>query len=119
MKKFMIKVNGVSYEVEVEEVGGGSAVAQNMPAEKKMPTASANKSVAAAGSNTVIAPMPGTILKLIAEPGKTVKAGEVLLILEAMKMENEIVSPKDGTVGSVNVEKGQSVNVGDVMVVID
>ena len=70
----------------------------------------------AAGSVAVNAPMPGTILDVKANPGAAVKAGDVLVILEAMKMENEIVAPQDGTVAAVNVKKGDSVNSGDVLV---
>ena len=70
----------------------------------------------AAGAVTVKAPMPGNILDVKVAAGASVKAGDVLVILEAMKMENEIVAPQDGTVASVNVNKGDTVNSGDVLV---
>ena len=70
----------------------------------------------ATGAVTVKAPMPGNILDVKVAAGASVKAGDVLVILEAMKMENEIVAPQDGTVASVNVNKGDTVNSGDVLV---
>ena len=68
------------------------------------------------GAVTVKAPMPGNILDVKVAAGASVKAGDVLVILEAMKMENEIVAPQDGTVASINVNKGDTVNSGDVLV---
>ncbi len=129
MKKYLIKVNGNQYEVEVEEVKTESAVSQpvssvSSPAPapvKAAPTAPAAQKVDTAvpqGASTITAPMPGTILKVNVNVGDAVKKGQVLLILEAMKMENEITAPSDGKVASVNVAKGTSVNVGDVMVSI-
>jgi len=123
MKKFMIKVNGNQYEVEVEEVKDGSV---SVPIESTKSAAQvsapAPKSVLAkntsvpAGALTVTAPMPGTILKMNVSTGDAVKKGQVLLILEAMKMENEITAPADGKIASVNVAKGSAVNVGDVLI---
>lgn len=127
MKKFLIKVNGNQYEVEVEEVLDTGSAQKSVPAEKPAapaapaaPKPEAPKAAAAtpAGAVNITAPMPGTILKVNVSAGDAVKKGQVLLILEAMKMENEIVSPKDGTVASVNVAKGQAVSVGDVLVSI-
>ncbi|MBU3818862.1 MAG: biotin/lipoyl-binding protein, partial [Candidatus Faecalibacterium intestinavium] len=71
---------------------------------------------AAQGAVSVKAPMPGNILDVKVKPGDSVKAGDTLVILEAMKMENEIVAPQDGTVASINVNKGDTVNSGDVLV---
>jgi len=133
MKKFLIKVNGNQYEVEVDEVRDGSVPAYT-PA-VSAPIASAPVSAPAAapapapapaaekkpvtggsvGSVKVNAPMPGTILKVVAGVGDSVKRGDVLVILEAMKMENEIVAPSEGVVASVNVTKGTSVNAGDLL----
>ncbi len=131
MKKYMIKVNGNQYEVEVEEVKVESAapsvapvkaasVAAPAAAPAATPAAAAPKKDTAVpqGATTVNAPMPGTILKVNVNAGDTVKKGQVLLILEAMKMENEITAPQDGTVASVNVGKGTAVSAGDVMVSI-
>ncbi len=131
MKKFLIKVNGNQYEVEVEEVRDGSVAAEpatySAPAPKAAPAAAAPAPAPApaaaprkdnavpAGAAKVTAPMPGTILGVKVNSGDTVKKGQVLLILEAMKMENEIVAPNDGTIASINVAKGTSVNAGDVL----
>lgn len=129
MKKFLIKVNGSQYEVEVDEIREDGSVVQPtveykapaaVPAAPAAPApkpAAAKKDTAVpAGAQTITAPMPGTILNVNVNVGDTVKKGQVLLILEAMKMENEIVAPADGKVASVNVAKGASVNAGDVLV---
>ena len=112
MRKFNITVNGVAYEVEVEEVGEGAAAAPQKtaaPAPKAAPVAQGTK---------VSAPMPGTILEVKVKQGQQVKQGDLLVILEAMKMENEILAPQDGTVAQINVGKGASVNSGDVLAVL-
>lgn len=124
MRKFTVTVNGKSYDVEVEEMGRENAApvaaAPRMEAAKPAETpksAPAGGSVPA-GAETVNAPMPGTILDIKVANGDAVKEGQVLLILEAMKMENEVVSPCDGTVASIQVAKGASVESGDVLVAI-
>ena len=123
MKYYNITVNGVAYSVSVEETAAGAApVAAAAPAAPKAPAAPAAAPKApaapagAAGAVTVKAPMPGNILDVKVAAGASVKAGDVLVILEAMKMENEIVAPQDGTVASINVNKGDTVNSGDVLV---
>ena len=128
MKKFNITVNGQAYEVEVEEVGGAvsavpapkAAAPVAAPAPKAAPAPAAAPKAAAvpAGAATVSAPMPGKIMSVAVKPGDAVKRGQVLLILEAMKMQNEIMAPGDGKVADVRVAAGQSVNTGDVMVVL-
>ena len=121
MKYYNITVNGVAYSVSVEETAAGAAPVAAAPAAPKAPAApaAAPKAAApagAAGAVSVKAPMPGNILGVKVAAGASVKAGDVLVILEAMKMENEIVAPQDGTVASVNVHKGDTVNSGDVLV---
>lgn len=121
MKYYNITVNGVAYSVSVEETAAGAAPVAAAPAAPKAPAApvAAPKAAApagAAGAVSVKAPMPGNILDVKVAAGASVKAGDVLVILEAMKMENEIVAPQDGTVASVNVHKGDTVNSGDVLV---
>ena len=105
MKNLTVTVNGVAYNVTVEENTNGAApVAAAPPA-----------APAAAGSVPVNAPMPGTILDIKVKAGAAVKAGDVVMILEAMKMENEISAPQDGTIASIDVRKGDTVNSGDVL----
>lgn len=109
MKNYTITVNGNVYDVCVEE-GAGAAVASAPAAAPK-----AAAPAGAQGAVKVSAPMPGKILKVVAAAGASVKKGDVLVVLEAMKMENDIVAPQDGTVVSVNVSVGQSVEPGEVL----
>jgi len=125
MKKYNIKVNGVSYEVEVEEVGSTQSPAVSLqtaasvapiPAQASSSTPVAQPSNSSTGANSVTSPMPGTIVKINVKTGDFVKKGDVLLVLEAMKMENDITAPSDCTIASVNVNQGASVSTGDVLV---
>ena len=116
MKNLKITVNGVVYDVQVEEADGSSAaVSSPAPASKASPAAAPKKSVAAAGGDPVNSPMPGTIVNVPVSAGQSVKKGDVLVVLEAMKMENEI---KDATVVSVAVTKGESVDTGSLLVTL-
>lgn len=122
MKRFNVTVNGVSYDVVVEEVDGASAAPVApapiaAPVAKQAPVAAAPATPA--GSVVAKAPMPGTIMKVNVTVGQTVKKGDVLCVLEAMKMENDISAPADGTVASVNVQKGASVKTDDVLVTLN
>ena len=136
MKKFNVTVNGKSYEVVVEEVGGAAvsapvAVAAPAPVAKAAPapvaaapapapvaTPAAPAAPVAAGAGTITAPMSGTIFKSLVKVGDTVKNGQAVIVLEAMKMENEIFAPCDGTVKEVKFAEGAAVSPGDVLVVI-
>ena len=104
MKKYRINVNGSLYEVEIEEIAAPATMSAPTPAPAAAPAAAAP-----AGGAQVKAPMPGTILDVKVQNGQAVKKGDVLVVLEAMKMENEIMAPCDGTVVSVSVRKGDSV----------
>ncbi|MBE8955083.1 MAG: biotin/lipoyl-binding protein [Quinella sp. 2Q5] len=126
-KKFNVTVNGTTYEVEVEEVkaAGSAPKAAPAPAPKAAPApapkaapAAAPKVAAGAGEHSIDAPMPGKVVKLVAAEGQAVKAGDVLLILEAMKMQNEITADADGTVKKFNVAAGQSVKAHESMVIL-
>ncbi len=115
MRKYNVNVNGTAYEVTVEEIQGGAAA----PAPVAAPAPAPAPAPAAAGSGEpVSAPMPGTLLDVKVSVGQAVKSGDVLMILEAMKMENEIMAPKDGTVTSVSATKGASIQSGDVLCTI-
>ena len=111
MKKYRVTVNGTVYEIELEELTGA---APSAPAAPAAPAAAA----APAGGEQVTSPMPGTILAVNVAVGDTVKRGQVLMILEAMKMENEIMCPCDGIIASVNTSKGSSVESGTLLCVI-
>ena len=115
MKNYTITVNGTVYEVSVEEGGAGSAPVR-AAAPKAAPAAAAPKAAAgAAGSVEVTASVPGKVFKIEANTGATVKAGDPIVILEAMKMEIPVVAPEDGTVASINVAVGDAVESGDVL----
>ena len=125
MKNYRITVNGTSYDVSVEELSGGAAplaapvaaapVAAPAPAAPAAPAPAAG----GAGSVKVSSPMPGKILAVKANVGDSVKKGQVILILEAMKMENEVVAPEDGTIASIDVKVGASVESGDTLATLN
>ena len=130
MRKFNITVNGNLYEVDVEEIVNGAPVAapvvsapaapaaapapQAAPAPKAAPVASGSE-----GSVKIEAPMPGTVLKVNVKVGDKVSAGDAVVVLEAMKMENEIADPSDGGVASVNVSQGASVDTGALLITLN
>ena len=127
MKKYNVTVNGTAYEVTLEAVDASEVktppAPAAAPAAAHAPTPAATPAAAPAapvsgGKETVSSPMPGNILAVNVANGAAVKKGDVLMILEAMKMENEIMSPCDGTILSVNVTKGASVETGAVLCVI-
>lgn len=134
MKKFKVTVNGKAYEVEVEEMGGAPAAAPApqaaaapaqaapaAPAPAPAPAATPAPAVGGPipeGAITVKAPMPGRISALKAEAGKAVKRGDIILVLEAMKMQNDITATADGTLHEIRVNPGDNVKTGDVLAVI-
>lgn len=121
MKNYRITVNGVAYDVAVEEMGEGAAASAPAPAVAPKPAApkAAPAAATGAGAIKINSPMPGNILSVKASAGQAVKKGDVLMILEAMKMENEICAPQDGTIASVQAAAGDSVESGDVLVTMD
>lgn len=117
MRKFSVNVNGNNYIVEIEELDGGAEVTAPVTTAPKT-TKAAPKTAAPAGATAVKAPFPGTVVKVNVTAGQAVKKGDVVAIIEAMKMENEISAPVDGTIASVNVQKGASVATDDLIVSI-
>ncbi|HOP73800.1 MAG TPA: biotin/lipoyl-binding protein [Bacillota bacterium] len=128
MQNFKVTVNGRVYEVTVEEGSGATAPAAVAPAAPAAPVADAAPAAAPAapkpvgtveaGDVVVNAPLAGVILYVKVKPGESVKYGQVLLTLEALKMENEIVAPQDGVVKEILVDTGTNVNVGDALVTL-
>ena len=129
MSKYRITLEGKTYEMDVELIGEGGAVqpvakaaapasapasATSVAAPVSAP-APAKQASAEVSSGSVVAPMPGTVIKIVKNVGDEVKAGELVLILEAMKMENEISAPVSGTVSAINCTAGGTVNGGDVL----
>jgi len=137
VKKYIIKVNGVSYNVEVEEAGPAAAMPAAMaapapvaikasvpaPAPVSAPApapapAQTQASAPVAGATVVSAPMPGTIIKILVGAGEAISKSQPLVLLEAMKMENEIVSPVDGKILAIHTSQGASVSTGDLLLSI-
>ena len=131
MKMFRVVVNGNEYKVEIEELADGQATPapaspkptpvaapKAAPAAKPAAAPKAAQQAAPGAGGAITAPMPGTILSVSAAVGDKVEQGQVLLVLEAMKMENEIMAPSAGTVEQVNATQGESVNAGDTLIVI-
>lgn len=130
MKTYNITVNGVSYVVSVEEIANGAPVAASAPvapapasvptpAPTPAPAPATPKATGAAGAVAVKAPMPGNIMKINVKSGAAVKKGDVLMVLEAMKMENDICAPQDGVVASVEVAQGATVETDAVLVTLN
>ena len=128
MKNYRVTVNGVAYDVVVEELNGSAApapvaaapVAAPVAAPKAAPApAAAPKASGNAGATAVKAPMPGTLIKVNVKVGDAVKKGDVLCVLEAMKMENDIMAPADGVVASVEAAQGASVATDAVLVTLN
>jgi len=146
MKKFKFKIEGNPYEVAVEEKGANLAEVsvngktftveiegapkvqvapkpvarpQVVSTPKPQPTTAPVAPKTAASANSVTAPIPGTIFKIVVSAGQTVKKGDVLLVMEAMKMENNILATKDGTVKTIHVQLGQAVQNGDALVDVE
>jgi biotin carboxyl carrier protein len=129
MKQYNITVNGKTYQVQVEEANSAnpapaapvapSPQAAPAPAPQATPAPAAKPAPSATGAGEIVAaPMPGTIWEVKVTEGQSVKAGDILLILEAMKMENEIVAPVDGKITSIHATKGASVSSGDPLVTL-
>ena len=128
MKNYRVTVNGVAYDVVVEELNGSVAApvpvaapaAAPVAAPKAAPApAAAPKASGNAGATAVKAPMPGNLIKVNVKVGDAVKKGDVLCVLEAMKMENDIMAPADGVVASVEVAQGASVATDAVLVTLN
>ncbi|AJQ27039.1 biotin/lipoyl-containing protein [Pelosinus fermentans] len=125
MKRFQITFKGQVYELDVEEISSSTpTIKKSAPAPVPnvapvtVPTPKAAQPTAQAGGQTVLAPMPGKILAVNIKAGDAVKRGDVIFILEAMKMQNEIMANQDGQISSVSVTVGQTVSTGDVLAII-
>lgn len=132
MKNLKITVNGTAYDVQVEEMGAAAPVSAQpvapvapvapapkvnaAPAAPAAEPAPAPKAAVPADAELIACPMPGTIVSVNVQPGQSVKKSDVLVILEAMKMENEIMAPHDAVVAAIHVNKGDSVNSGSPLV---
>lgn len=117
--KYRVTVNGKKYEVEVERADAPKTSASASPARDQAAAAASPSAPADGGGEFVVrAPMPGSIVEIRVAPGQPVKKGQVLVILEAMKMENEIPADRDGVVGAVPVSKGDAVNTGDALLTL-
>lgn len=129
MKTYNVTVNGVTYAVQVEEVGAAAApAAATAPAAAPAPAApaaaptapaTAPKATGAQGATAVKAPMPGNVMKVNVKVGDTVKKGDTVVVVEAMKMENDIPAPVDGVVASVDVAQGATVETDAVLVTLN
>ncbi len=122
MRKFKVTVNGVSYDVTVEECTGENISAHmqpsvSAPAKVEEKVTESVSQIPGVGEK-ITAPMPGTIVNVAVNVGDSVNSGDLLLVLEAMKMENEIFSPVSGRVTSVTTSQGANVNSGDVLLTI-
>ncbi len=119
MRNFLVNVNGTNYEVAVEEIDASQVksapAAPVAPAAAPAPAPAAPAATAPAGGTQVTSPMPGNILDVKVSNGAVVKSGDLLFILEAMKMENEILAPVGGTVSGVSVQKGATVDTGALL----
>lgn len=125
MKNYIITVNGTAYDVTVEENPSAGTTATTTrataPASAPAPAPAAPKAAETAGTGSVkvAAPMPGKILGVKAVSGQAVKRGDVIVVLEAMKMENEIIAPQDGTIASIHVAAGDTVEAGAVLATLN
>ncbi len=124
MKNYRITVNGTAYDVAVEEMGASASApvaAAPVAAAPAAPAAApaAPQASGAKGGVSVVAPMPGKVLSIKASVGQSVAKGDVVLVLEAMKMENEIVAPEDGTIASIDVAEGASVEAGATLATLN
>lgn len=122
MKRFLIKINGKTYDAEVEVVGTSASAPVAAPAPAAAPRAAAPAPAsapaaapAAGGPANVTSPLPGTVLRLCKNTGDSVAAGEVVMIVESMKMENEVVAPEAGRIASIAVAAGSAINTGDLL----
>lgn len=130
LRKFKISIDGKEYLVEMEEIGGVTPAPAPTPQVPVAPVAQVAKpapvaepvsvaaDVVAAGDDAMTAPMPGTILRILVNPGESVTENQPLMILEAMKMENEVVANRSGVIKGIHVTQGQMVNPGDALVTI-
>ena len=126
MKKYLITVNEKQYEVDVEEVKTTGNSFQTLKSAPKMKSGvspsqikSSKPKASGKGGEKITAPMPGSVFKMLVSEGDEVKKGQILMVFEAMKMENDLTSPIDGKVVAVNVAEGDAINVGQELIVVE
>jgi biotin carboxyl carrier protein len=119
MKTYRVTVNGQSYDVQVEEVGPNGLPSRPTPPPPAAQQAGKTAKKARGSERPIPAPIPGKVVAVKVKVGQVVKTSSVLVVLDAMKMENDLLSPADGTVKAVKVQPGDAVNAGDLLVVIE
>ncbi|MDN6640613.1 MAG: biotin/lipoyl-binding protein [Tetragenococcus sp.] len=124
MNKYEVEIDGKLYRVTIEEISENERTEPKNDSKENEPKNETKQSTkqeqpapapSSGSGQNVTAPMPGNIFKVLVQPGQSVKEGDTVVVLEAMKMENEIVAPADGTISAVHVKEGQSVEADDIL----
>jgi biotin carboxyl carrier protein len=114
MKSYRVTVNGVAYDVTVEETGVAGGPAAAAPAARQAPASAPPP----AGGEAVVSPLPGAVQKILVKAGESVKKGQSVVVIEAMKMESEVPCPRDGVIASIAAREGAAVETGDTLLTL-